>query len=244
MHDYNASLAAVDETMTLLEDYRAELQDVRAASAFALADKQRAVDRAVNRCAAELYGLRDGGSASHGTRSTVRRLRRKLAALKDLQRRCTLTSTRLLEAWNARCGTCDLLAAEGFADAGRYLQKLSHVVDAVPKSGGSAVRTVIVDSARYPQTAEHIRRAQNRGQPDVVTLDRSGAAARRSESLAGKPARSDFDRDEYPCALFAEGGAGADVAYLSASDNRGSGSAVQWQVRTLPDGTRIRIRII
>ena len=44
--------------------------------------------------------------------------------------------------------------------------------------------------------------------------------------------------------MFAEGGSGANVAYIAASDNRGSGSALQWQIRTLPDGTRVRIRII
>ena len=112
----------------------------------------------------------------------------------------------------------------------------------LPPAG--AVRTVIVDSVRYPQTAEHIRRAVNRGHPDVVTLDRGGAADRRRVAMGDKPARPDFDRDEYPCALFAEGGAGADVAYIAGSDNRGSGSAIHWQLRTLPDGTRIRIRVI
>jgi len=241
MHDYNASLDAVDGAMTLLEAYRSELSDRRAATAFALTDLQSAVNQAVYRCAAELDEVWQQTGDPDYVRNTARRLRDRLDALQDLQRRCTLTATELLEDWNSRCGECDRLAAAGFADAGRYLKKISAAAG-LPPAG--SVRTVIVDSARHPQTAEHIRIARNRGRPDVVTLDRSGAADRRRESLARKPTRSDFDRDEYPCAVFAEGGAQADVAYIEGSDNRGAGSAIQWQVRQLPDGTRVRVRVI
>lgn len=241
MDDYNASLSAVDSAMTMLEQYRAELSDRRAANAFSLTDLQQAVDRAVYRCAAALNDLWEQQNDPDYVRNTARRLREQLDALQDLQRRCSLTAGGLLDEWNGRCGACDRLAAEGFADAGRYLKKISAVAG-IPPAG--AVRTVILDSARYPQTAEHIRIAQNRGCPDVVTLDRDGAADRRRDSLSGIPTRSDFDRDEFPCAMFAEGGEGANVAYLSPSDNRGAGSALQRQIRTLPDGTRIRIRII
>ena len=241
MHDYNASLEAVDSTMNLLEAYRGELNDRRAANAFALNDLRQTVDRAVYRCAAELDALWNQNDDPDYIRNTSRRLRDKLDALQDLQRRCAVTAAQLLDEWNSRCGECDRLAAEGFADAGRYLKKLNTVVG-LPPAG--AVRTVIVDSARHPQATEHFRVAQNLGLPRELTIDRPGARKRRSESLSGTPARSDFDRDEIPGAMFAEGGADAHVAYIAASDNRGAGSAIQWQVRDLPDGTRVRIRII
>ena len=241
MHDYNASLHAVDGAMTLLEQYRAELSDRRAATAFALTDLQAAVDRAVHRCERSLDEVWQQDNDPDYVRNTAQPLRDRLDALRDLQRRCTLTAAHLLDEWNSRCGECGRLAEAGFADAGRYLKKLSAGAG-LPPAGG--IRTVIVDSARHPQAAEHIRIAQNRGQSDVVTLDRSGAAGRRRESLAHKPVRDHFDRDEYPCALFAEGGAGADVAYIDGSDNRGAGSSLQWQTRTLPDGTRVRVRVI
>lgn len=244
MYDYNASLGAVDDAMTLLEHYRTELSDIRAASAFALTDLQAAVEQEVFRCTAELEALWQQDDDDPDRRDEIQRLQRRLTALQDLQGRCSRTGTELLDDWNRRCGQCDRLAADGRAEAGRYLQKLNNVVNVFP-SAAAPVRTVILDSARYPQTAEHIGVAVNlRGHPDVVTLDRDGAAKRRSQSLSGRPARSDFDRDEYPCAMFAEGGAGADVAYIEGSDNRGAGSAIQWQVRQLPDGTRVRIRII
>ena len=237
MYDYNASLSAVDETMTLLEHYCAELSDVRAAAAFALSDLQEAVNRAVFRCTEALDDLPEDTSA--------RQLQHQLENLQELQSRCSCTGTALLDDWNSRCGLCDRLASDGRGEAGRYLQKLGGVVRLFPEAlPAGAVHTVILDSARYPQTAEHIRIAQNRGHPDVLTLERSGAEERRRISLAEKPRRSIYDRDEYPCAMFAEGGEGADVAYLEGRDNRGSGSALQGQLRTLPDGTRVRIRII
>lgn len=241
MYDYNASLDAVEHTMTMLEDYRNELNDRRAANAFALTDLQQAVNRAVFRCSAALDALRDKTDDPDYVRNTSRRLQDKLNALENLRHRCTLTADRLREEWNSRCGECDRLAAAGFADAGRYLKKLNSMIPSPP---AGTVRTVILDSARYPQTAEHIRAAQNLGYPTELTICRTGAKERRSDSLSGTPSRSDFDRDEFPCAMFAEGGSGANVAYIAASDNRGSGSALQWQIRTLPDGTRVRIRII
>ena len=243
MYDYNAALSAVDETMTLLEHYRAELSDVRAAAAFALADVQEAVRREVFRCTEALDALREKDDDPNP--SPARHLRGKLEALEDLQSRCVHIGTQLLDEWNSRCAECDRLASDGRGEAGRYLQKLGGVVHLFPaNTAPGTVHTIILDSARYPQTAEHVRIAQNRGHPDILTLGRSGAEERRRVSLAEKPRRSIYDRDEYPCAMFAEGGEGADVAYIEGRDNRGSGSALQWQLRTLPDGSRVRIRII
>ena len=122
MDDYNASLSAVDSAMTMLEQYRAELSDRRAANAFSLTDLQQAVDRAVYRCAAALNDLWEQQNDPDYVRNTARRLREQLDALQDLQRRCSLTAGGLLDEWNGRCGACDRLAAEGFADAGRYLE--------------------------------------------------------------------------------------------------------------------------
>lgn len=41
----------------------------------------------------------------------------------------------------------------------------------------------------------------------------------------------------------AEGGTGADIAYVTPSDNRGAGSWVGNQLENYPDGTRVLIMV-
>ena len=50
----------------------------------------------------------------------------------------------------------------------------------------------------------------------------------------------DKDRDEWPMAMFKEGGEGASVRYIDPSDNRGAGSSIG---NALPDGKRMLFRI-
>lgn len=45
-------------------------------------------------------------------------------------------------------------------------------------------------------------------------------------------------------ACFKEGGAGAHVMYVAGTDNRGAGSYMGWQMRGLPDGAKVRVRVI
>lgn len=51
------------------------------------------------------------------------------------------------------------------------------------------------------------------------------------------------DLDEYPPAMFEEGGEGASVRPISPSDNRGAGASMGNQLRQYPDGTQVKIRI-
>lgn len=98
---------------------------------------------------------------------------------------------------------------------------------------------LIFPSDRYPETALHIHGAIAQGYTDVCTIDRAGAEDNRKESLAGIETRKGYDRDEWPMAMCKEGGKGASVAYIDASDNRGAGSWVGNQLEDYPDGTRI-----
>jgi hypothetical protein len=114
---------------------------------------------------------------------------------------------------------------------------------------------VLIDENKYPESAEHVQEAQSgliwRGadsqqktpKPEEVTIDRAGADINRRESLNGIATRSGdyLDRDEYPPAMFAEGGAGASVKYIDASDNRGSGSSMGHQLRGLHKGDKVHI---
>ncbi|MEN1985285.1 NucA/NucB deoxyribonuclease domain-containing protein [Paenibacillus hubeiensis] len=92
-------------------------------------------------------------------------------------------------------------------------------------------------SDRYPETAKHIQDAIESGQPATCTIDRDGAEENRKLSLKGVETKKGYDRDEWPMAMCAEGGSGADIEYISPSDNRGAGSWVGNQLEDYPDGT-------
>ncbi|WP_125461015.1 RHS repeat-associated core domain-containing protein [Clostridium taeniosporum] len=102
---------------------------------------------------------------------------------------------------------------------------------------------VVIPRSKYPETAQHVDDAIKSGHPDTLTVDRSKAKSNRKESLKGIPKVKAKDLDEYPPAMFKEGGAGASVRPLNPSDNRGSGSWLGHRLRAFPDGTRVRIRV-
>jgi hypothetical protein len=120
------------------------------------------------------------------------------------------------------------------------------------------VPTVYIDADRHPETARHVREAQTgstwRGDkethgaphPSTVTIDRPGAKQNRKDSLRGIPTKRGYDRDEYPPAMFDEGGKGASVKYIDPSDNRGAGSSMRHQLDALEldDGERVNIVVI
>ena len=100
---------------------------------------------------------------------------------------------------------------------------------------------ITVSRGRHPQSAQHVDDAQNAGHPTELTIDRHGATQRRRESMRGNPRQPGLDRDEYPPAMFREGGTGSSVRGIDPSDNRGAGSSMGHQARDLPDGTRVRL---
>lgn len=93
---------------------------------------------------------------------------------------------------------------------------------------------------RFPTVAAHIASAILAGKSSVCTIDRDGADQRREASLAGIPTRDGYDRDEWPMAVCAEGGAGASVTYIDPTENRGAGSWVGNSLEKYPDGTRVK----
>jgi len=99
--------------------------------------------------------------------------------------------------------------------------------------------TLVFPADRYPETGKHIKDAVAAGASAVCTIDREGAEGNREQSLRGIPTKKGFDRDEWPMAMCEEGGEGADIAYISPSDNRGAGAWVSNQLEKYPNGTRI-----
>ena len=112
-------------------------------------------------------------------------------------------------------------------------------VEILPKTNTAYDYKLEFPSTRYPETAVHIKQALEKGETAICTIDREGADENRNESLRGIATKTGYDRDEWPMAMCAEGGFGADVTYVSSSDNRGSGSWVGNQLEDYPNGTRI-----
>jgi RHS repeat-associated protein len=111
---------------------------------------------------------------------------------------------------------------------------------------GTATQTpkdVYIDPAKYPASAGHAADAIKAGQPDVLTVNRPGADANRAAATAGHPTQPTTDRDEYPPAVTAEGGAGASVKNIPSSDNRGAGGSLGQQIKDVPNGGQIKVNI-
>lgn len=104
-------------------------------------------------------------------------------------------------------------------------------------------RTVIISASRYPGTTAHMLAAQAAGHPSNLTFEPAGAPIRRAAALSGIPTKPGLDRDEYPPATFAEGGAGSSVQYVPFSDNRGAGASMGRQLAGTPPGCRVTLTV-
>jgi hypothetical protein len=114
---------------------------------------------------------------------------------------------------------------------------------------------ITIDKKRYPESAQHIEEAQagtiwsgddddlGRPKPSILTIDRAREKANRQASLRPVDTRPGKDRDEYPPAMFREGGPGASVKYVRPGDNKGAGSGMGNRLRGLPEGTRVKITV-
>ncbi|MFE4711214.1 DNA-entry nuclease [Paenibacillus sp. NPDC056722] len=103
----------------------------------------------------------------------------------------------------------------------------------------SEIVQLVFPSDRYPETAKHIQDAIAKGESAICTIDREQAENNRRLSLKGVPTKKGYDRDEWPMAMCKEGGEGADIEYISPSDNRGAGSWVGNQLEGYADGVRV-----
>jgi hypothetical protein len=124
-----------------------------------------------------------------------------------------------------------------------------------PENAAAHDFEVTIDSKKYPESAQHIQEAQSgtiwRGDtstqgtpaPSNLTVNRAGADANRDASLSGITTRPNLDRDEYPPAMFSQGGAGASVKYIGSGDNQGAGASIGNQLRGLPDGTIVKVTV-
>lgn len=96
---------------------------------------------------------------------------------------------------------------------------------------------------RWTEAVQHAVDAMKNGHPNTYTIDRPGASARRSQSLKDYPKETGFDRDEWPTAVFNEGGQGASIRYIFPSDNKGLGAYLRNQIAPYDNGTKVKIKI-
>lgn len=186
----------------------------------------------------------------------------KLSQLDEIKGQQSLLMADFMDNYNQILSSVSQSVSNGQIEMAEYLMRISKNPTPDGISGGSGIgavssnrattpsradyRVVIIDSRKYPESAEHIRACQMSGYPSILTLDRENADEHRKQSLAGIPTMRQYgwDRDEYPPAAFAEGGHGAHVWGINASDNQGSGASFGRQLSTASNGTRVRFRVI
>lgn len=234
MSQVQALLTATDQALDALTAYQRELEDVRAHLAFVLRSLDQAVQRALWAAGQRLSAL-EGSENDDALRLVARRIEALGALRMELAARLSDLEQQLAVLYD-RC-------REGSASALRHTAEYARKLNALPRPANGPPRVVVVDARRHPASAQHITAAVNMGAPETVTLDRSTVRSNRTGNLRHKPPRREYDRDEYPCAVFREG-AGADVAYIPRGDNRGSGSSIRHQLRGVPNGARVRVRVI
>ena len=111
------------------------------------------------------------------------------------------------------------------------------------EAGAQISKEVTLSRRLHGEAAQHADDAIHAGKPDVLTIDRAGAAANRQDSTGAFAKVPGKHLDEYPPAMFKEGGTGASVRAINPRDNLSAGACIGNACRGLPDGSQVRIRI-
>lgn len=262
MSDVKTSVVAIDSAMDCFEKIRDSVSNYQKVVQYDISELGSSIAQKIRNVRAEIDSLYDSLSyldeedddERDRIMSEIRELEHKLSQLEGLNSRVRQLETQYRSESKAIVNAVSTDISGGLRTMATYLREINSIDGAEGSvatgavsnvfTGESNYSVVVIDSAKYPESAEHIRAAVKSGHPAMLTLNRAGADENRRQSLAGIPISPIYDRDEYPPAAFAEGGAGADVAYISPSDNQGSGSSFRWQLNGIPDGTRVRFRVI
>ncbi|TAK55212.1 MAG: hypothetical protein EPO25_04735 [Gammaproteobacteria bacterium] len=125
---------------------------------------------------------------------------------------------------------------------GAAVRAANHGIDAA-KASDSVAREITLTTGQHGEAAQHAADAIRAGKPDVLTIDRAGASANRQESIGGLDKVPGQHLDEYPPAMFKEGGSGASVRPINPRDNMSAGACIGNACRGLADGERVRIKV-
>lgn len=257
MSDVNVSVITIDSGMDCFKKIQEAVANYQKVVLYDINQLGSAIYRKIRELRNELAELQDSlRNADEDEYEDIQRqidaVEERLSRMYELKRRHSAIEESYKEKSISLVKNVGDKVTAGVRDMAAYLSQISGVDGGIGNntkgvnvfSGESDYVVVVIDSAKYPESAEHIKSAINQGQPAILTLNRPMADENRKMSLAGIPERSYADRDEYPPASFSEGGEGAHVAYINSSDNRGSGSSFRWQLKGIPDGTRVRFRVI
>ena len=228
MSDVNVIITAVDKGMDIMDGYEREVEDLRAHVAFdihsviaAVEHEKSFVEQKIDDTSYSSYEDSDNDSSED-----INCLYRKKERYEGLQYQSSTRGSELEAEWVGLCKQTIDLVEDSKRVMADYIRKLNRINYSGGLTGFSSgghepkYYVVIVDSRKYPQTAEHIRMAQTMGFPEFVTLGRADAAERRKASLADVKASQIYDRDEWPMAVFEEGGQGANIVYIEGRDNK------------------------
>jgi uncharacterized protein RhaS with RHS repeats len=105
-------------------------------------------------------------------------------------------------------------------------------------------KEIKISRANYGEAAGHIADAQKAGHPDVLTVARDGASANRNASTGGLPKVQGKQLDEYPPAMFKEGGAGASVRAINSRDNMAAGACIGNACLGLSNDDTVWIKVV
>lgn len=257
MADVNVSVVTIDSGMDCFERIQDAVSNYQKVVLYDINQLGSSIQLKIHTLNRELSALYDSLSQADDEhekdeiRAEIRTLEARLERMQALRRKQAMVAQTYKEQSTGLVTNVNEKVSSGVRDMATYLRHIAGVDDGGGStngvnvfSGDSNYNVVIIDSQKYPESAEHIKAAVKEGHPAMLTLNRSVADENRRQSLAGIPEKSYADRDEYPPASFSEGGQGAHVAYIDSSDNRGSGSSFRWQLSGVPDGTRVRFRVI
>ena len=120
------------------------------------------------------------------------------------------------------------------------------VRDATEKDGDCDLVLTISrkDFSDNNEAIKHIQEYMDRTGKNTFTYDPTNAKSQRKKSLDGIETKKGYDRDEFPMAIFKEGGTGASVKYINPSDNRSVGSAIGGALRGNRTGSKVKIVIV
>lgn len=258
MPDVNVSVVTVDSGMDCFEKIQDAISNYQRVVIYDINQLGTAIEQKIRQLRNKLSELQDRLSRADEDeydeiKSEIYCVQERLDEMYSVQRKHSMIENTYRSQSQNLIASISENTSAGIRDMASYLRHIAGIEENggtnVSRgvnvfSGDSDYAVVIIDSQKYPESAEHIKSAINQGHPAMLTLNRPGADENRKLSLAGIPERSYADRDEYPPASFSEGGSGAHVAYINSSDNRGSGSSFRWQLSGVPDGTRVRFRVI
>jgi len=108
---------------------------------------------------------------------------------------------------------------------------------------GAIAKEIQLSRKVHGEAAVHAADAIAAGKPSILTIDRAAAPANRNASIGALDKVPAKHLDEYPPAMFKEGGSGASVRAVNPRDNMSAGACIGNACRGLPNGAKVRITV-